>query len=159
MDAETEKAGPPAAETAGETPADTAEVPIEETPVASVPPVDKEAIRERVRELATVSGDVDLVTRQLARPLSTMQVGLLNDRLEQLTRRQQTLVAELAAECADAAMRTRFAELDGRLVTLRKTVQETRDAAELERCRAEIDPLVDEWAQLFQDIVIYILQH
>lgn len=120
--------------------------------------LDKHALREQVRELATVSGDLEMLTRQLARPHSTIQVGLLHDRMEQLTRKQRGLVRDIAAQCPEAAMRTRFEGLDKRLESLRAQVQETRDPAELERFRGEIDPLVDEWAQVFESLVVFTLQ-
>lgn len=122
------------------------------------PPIDKQALREKVRELATVSGDLEMLTRQLARPHSTVQVGLLHDRMDQLTRKQRGLVSDIAQQCPEAIMRTRFEGLDKRLQALRAQVQETRDAAELERYRTEIDPLVDEWAKAFEGLVVFTLQ-
>lgn len=121
-------------------------------------PVDKQALREKVRELSTVSGDLEMLTRQLARPHSTVQVGLLHDRMDQLTRKQRGLVQDIAQQCPEEGMRTRFEGLDKRLQSLRAQVQETRDAAELERYRTEIDPLVDEWAKAFEGLVVFTLQ-
>ncbi|NDD27563.1 MAG: hypothetical protein EB084_04775 [Proteobacteria bacterium] len=122
------------------------------------PPVDKNALREKVRELATVSGDLEMLTRQLARPQSTVQVNLLHERMEQLTRQQRSLVQHIAAQCPDAERRTQFEGLDKRLQSLRAEVQETRDPAVLEQHRAEIDPLVDAWARVFEDMVVHTLQ-
>jgi hypothetical protein len=127
-------------------------------PPRGLAPVDKNALREKVRELSTVSGDLEMLTRQLARPHSTVQVGLLHERMDQLTKKQRTLVLDIARTCPDDAMQARFDGLDRRLEALRAEVQETRDGAELERYRAEIDPLVDEWARLFQDMVVVTLQ-
>lgn len=134
------------------------EVPGDAPPTASAPAVDKAALREKVRDLATVSGDLEMLTRQLAHPHSTVQVGLLHERMDQLTKNQRKLVQDIASQCPDADRRSRFEALDRRLESLRAEVQETRDASELERYRAEIDPLVDEWARVFEGLVVHTLQ-
>lgn len=121
-------------------------------------PIDRQALREKVRELATISGDVEMLTRQLARPHSTVQVGLLRERMDQLMRTQRQLVLHIAGQCPDPALRAGFEQLDARLESLRSQVQDTRDSAELDRFRTEIDPLVDEWARVFQELVVFTLQ-
>ena len=118
----------------------------------------REMLRGKVRDLSTISGDLEMLTRQLASPHSSVQVGLLHERMEQLTAQQRRLVKEIAGQCALLEVTARFEALDTRIEALRTRVQGSRDPEELEQLRVEIDPLVDEWAQLFQEIVLTALQ-
>lgn len=120
--------------------------------------IGKDALREKIHELATISGDLELLTRQLSRPQSNMQVSLLRERMEQLTQTQRSLVLGITVHCPDEAMRARFDQLDRGLEAMRSDLQQTNDNAEVERIRQQIDGLVDEWGQAFQDMVVFTLK-
>jgi len=114
----------------------------------------REAIKDKVRELANLSRDLENLTRQMGAAVSTVQVGFLQERVDQLSATQRKLIEEIAASCPDAELQTRFSGLDRRLESVRKQVKESKKADELEQLKAEIDPLVEQWAELFQELVI-----
>lgn len=122
------------------------------------PPYSKEALRDKVRELATVSADIEMLTRQLAHPHSTVQVGFLKGRMDELIEIQRAMVVDIVSRCPRTTTRSRFEALDDRLQSLRSAVRDSRDATRLEEIRQQIDPLVDEWAQVFQDLVTLALK-
>ena len=117
----------------------------------------REAIREKVRELSNLSRELEQLTKQMSAAQSTLQVGFLKDRVDQLTTVQNRLVKEITHDCPDSPVRSRFEELDRRLQAVRGEVQEAKKADELKRLREEIEPLVDEWAQVFQELVVGVL--
>ena len=113
--------------------------------------------REKVRELSTVSRDIELLTRQVGAAQFTMQVGFLNDRIEALTVQQRKLVVEIAAQCTDEALRSEFEDLDRRLESVRAQVKDCKAPERLEELRETIEPLVERWADLFQRLVVATL--
>ncbi|MBM3465114.1 MAG: hypothetical protein FJX76_23690 [Armatimonadetes bacterium] len=121
---------------------------------ASTSQAQRDAIREKVRELATISLDLTNLTRQMGAAVSTVQVGFLKDRVDSLTAQQRRLIGEIAASCPDPELKATFDGVDRRLETMREQVKDCKESDELETLRAEIDPLVDQWAELFQQLVI-----
>lgn len=127
---------------------------MDEAPVSDVA---REAIREKVGELSSLSRELEQLTKQMSAAQSTLQVGFLKERVDQLTTVQNRLVKEIAQECPESALKSKFDGLDRRLRAVRTEVQEAKKADDLKRLREEIDPLVDEWAQVFQELVVGVL--
>lgn len=124
-------------------------------PVAtsSTTPPNQGPLREKVRELSSVSRDIELLTRQVAAAQSTMQVGFLNERIDALTVDQRRLVEEVTALCPESETKTGFLVLDEKLESVRRQVKECKSTTRLEELRVEIDPIVEEWAAVFQQVV------
>ncbi len=118
----------------------------------------REAIKEKVRELANLSRDLEVLTRQLGAASSTVQVGFLKERVDQLTATQRKLIGEIAVCCPDLELKAEFEGLDTRLETVRQLVKDCKDGEELETLRQEIDPLVERWADTFQRLVVATVQ-
>lgn len=118
----------------------------------------REALKEKVRELANLSRDLENLTRQMSGATSTIQVTLLKERMDQLTVGQRKLVEEIAECCPFPDLKSRFDDLDMRLESVRRQVKDCKESDVLETLRQEIDPLVEQWAEVFQQLVVATLQ-
>ncbi len=118
-----------------------------------------EVLRQKVAELSTVSKDVERLTRQLSGATNISQVGMLKERIDSLSGTQRRLVMDIVELCAAVPdLQQKFLQLDRQLESVRQQVNDASQMDELERLRAQIDPLVSEWAESFQELVMRTLQ-
>jgi predicted nucleic acid-binding Zn-ribbon protein len=106
-----------------------------------------------------VSKDVERLTRQLSGATNISQVGMLKERIDSLSGTQRRLVMDIVELCAAVPdLQQKFLQLDRQLESVRQQVNDASQMDELERLRAQIDPLVSEWAESFQELVMRTLQ-
>jgi len=113
----------------------------------------RDEILEKLRRLAEVSKDLEQNARMQAAAVNLVQAGELRRRVDELSRRQDTLVLGIVDRHPDAAMRDRFHLLSRRIEEFRPQIRSCQDPRELERLKKEIDAAVEEWVHLFQKIV------
>lgn len=113
----------------------------------------RQDIVERLRKLAEVSKELEQNARMQAAAVNLVQAGELRRRVDELTRRQDSLVMSIVERHPDPEVRARFATLSHRIEEFRPQIKSCQDPQELKRLKQEIDASVEEWVHLFQKIV------
>lgn len=110
-------------------------------------------IRDRLKELAEVSRDLDRHT-QLSRSAShPIQAQQVRKRIDELTERQTTLMNGLVAEHPSEERRAEFAKLGAKVDALKEEIRGCEDKEQLAELDAQMETVVDGWIHGFQVIV------
>lgn len=110
-------------------------------------------VRERIKELAEVSRDLDRHT-QLSRSAShPIQAQQVRKRIDELTAQQSSLMSALVAQHPDETRRVEFSKLSQKLDNLRDEIRGCEDQEQLIALEDQIETTVDHWVHGFQVIV------
>ena len=110
-------------------------------------------IRERLKELAEVSRDLDRHT-QLSRAAShPVQAQQVRKRIDELTARQSTLMNSLVSEHPSEEKRAEFEKLGSKVDALKDEIRGCEDKEKLADLDAQMETVIDSWVHGFQVIV------
>ena len=110
-------------------------------------------IRERLKELAEVSRDLDRHT-QLSRAAShPIQAQQVRKRIDELTDRQNSLMNGLVSEHPSQERRDEFQKLGAKVDSLKEEIRGCEDKEKLAELDAQMGTVVDNWIHGFQVIV------
>lgn len=110
-------------------------------------------IKERLKELAEVSRDLDRHTqlsRTASHPTMAQQV---RKRIDELTERQNTLMGALVNEHPSQEKQDEYRKLAATIDLLRDEIRGCEDKERLAELEAQIEATVDKWVHGFQVIV------
>lgn len=110
-------------------------------------------VRPELEELAEVSRDLDrhqTLAQTASHPIQAQQV---RKRIDELSARQSTLMADLVARHPNEATKSKFQSLSDELEQLRTSIRNCEDKEELAQFESQIEELVDKWVHQFQIIV------
>jgi hypothetical protein len=110
-------------------------------------------IREKLKELAEVSRDLDRhsqLSRSASHPIQAQQV---RKRIDELTAQQSSLMNALVEQHSDEEKKANFHKLAAQVESLKEEIRGCEDKEKLVELETQIEGVVDSWIHGFQVIV------
>lgn len=118
---------------------------------------EREVVMSKVKLLATVSTDLEKNSRMLAAANNMVMAEQLRRQVDELNKKQDRLVREIAGWHPDEATRESFLALTRKVDDFKVRIKAVKTHDELKELQAEMDSSVDQWVHQFQTIVAQLV--
>lgn len=110
-------------------------------------------IREKLKELAEVSRDLDRHSQMSKTASHPIQAQQVRKRIDELTEQQSALMNGLVDQHPSDERKTHFHKLGAQVDTLKEEIRGCEDKEKLVELESQIEAIVDSWIHAFQVIV------
>jgi DNA repair exonuclease SbcCD ATPase subunit len=111
------------------------------------------AIREKLKELAEVSRDLDRHSQMSKTASHPIQAQQVRKRIDELTEQQSALMNALVDQHPEEERRSHFQKLGAQVESLKEEIRGCEDKDKLVELEGQIEAIVDNWIHAFQVIV------
>ena len=110
-------------------------------------------IREKLKELAEVSRDLDRHSQMSKTASHPIQAQQVRKRIDELTEQQSSMMNALVDQHPNEERRSNFQKLGAQVETLKEEIRGCEDKEKLIELEGQIEAIVDSWILAFQVIV------
>lgn len=110
-------------------------------------------IREKLKELAEVSRDLDRHSQMSKSASHPVQAQQVRKRIDELTAQQSSLMNALVEQHPNEERKANFHKLGAQVESLKEEIRGCEDKEKLVELEAQIEGIVDTWVHSFQVIV------
>jgi polyhydroxyalkanoate synthesis regulator phasin len=110
-------------------------------------------IREKLKELAEVSRDLDRHSQMSKTASHPIQAQQVRKRIDELTEQQSSMMNALVDKHPNEERRSNFQKLGAQVETLKEEIRGCEDKEKLIELEGQIEAIVDSWILAFQVIV------
>jgi seryl-tRNA synthetase len=110
-------------------------------------------IREKLKELAEVSRDLDRHSQMSKTASHPIQAQQVRKRIDELTAQQNSMMNALVEQHPDEEKRSAYHQLGAKVDSLKDEIRGCEDKEKLVELESQIEEVVDTWIHAFQVIV------